>query len=117
MKLTEKLGRIFQPDAHVAREAEKIAAGHFPPHQREIARCVVLSLVSVLCVNVEQIRPQTDIVKDLCADEDWEWGLIARSIEEHLHRKFPLDRRFEGRTVSELIEFVAITVSHSQEKA
>ncbi|MGC4073110.1 MAG: hypothetical protein QM760_11425 [Nibricoccus sp.] len=115
MKLTEKLGRIFQTETHVARSA-KIIAEHFSIERRETARCVVLSLVSVLCVNVEHISPQTDIVKDLGADEDWEWAEIFLSIEEHLARRFQRDRRFEGRTVSELIEFITTMLSHPNEE-
>jgi hypothetical protein len=56
-------------------------------------------------VPLESIRPDTNIIQELKADEDWEWKMIMLHIENVAGRKFPEGIQFTGCTVTELIEF------------
>ena len=103
--------RFIQADASPECAAREWANAHFAESQRNVAEHVVLALSSVLCVPIQSIRPETDIVHNLKADEKWEWDMIMLHIQESTGRNPPKVSEFTGCTVLALVDFIATSIT------
>ena len=107
MSVIEKLGGWFRTESFLRRESSKWARLHFQTSHEEVARAVGYALVEMLGVDFRQLTPSTNIVADLGADEWAEWAEIQMCLEEDLACYFALQPGFSGRTIAELVDFVA----------
>jgi hypothetical protein len=106
MSFLNGLHRVFETESFRRNQARMWACHFFSGEKEEVAKLVVYALASELGVGFEQLKPNTNIVVDLGANEWDEWAGIQMCLEEDLKYYFPLGPGFSGRTIKELIDFI-----------
>lgn len=84
--------------------------------KQEVAASVIYAMITTLNVGIERLKRNTDIVRDLNADEWTEWAEIQMCLESELKCCLPSLPSFTGTSISDLIEFVSVQRSIPQTK-
>jgi acyl carrier protein len=100
-----RLSDIFKPDPKHQKVLENLARQHFPTHGCEITWRVLAIVSEQLGVEPEKLRPETQFVRDLNAN-DLDPVELIMAIEQEFSFKIPRQEAENLLTVSHLIDYV-----------
>lgn len=71
----------------------------------------IVSKKCSVCVNFDQLQPQTDLEHDLGADEEMEYIEISLAFEETNGITIAPEEIYEAKTVGRLVELVTVLLA------
>jgi len=100
-----KLSDIFKPDPKHQKVFEHLARQYFPKYSFEMTWRILAIVSEQLGVKPEQLRPETQFVRDLNAN-DLDPVELIMAIEQEFSFKIPRQEAENLLTVSHLIDYV-----------